>query len=1020
MTREEYMCSQICYIKCGEETGTGFLVSPNQIVTADHVVKDAMIDNECVEIWFRPDEKTCDHIKYTLGKSDIDTIQFCSFLTLPESRPFQPLLLRAAADDTEITASTRILWPDAPAPVDSYSFTYKVVSKWLPECGYRANITLEPSANGLSTYSGFSGAPIIVGNCIDGLLTLERTDGHKAVRVYGIVGEAFQNILKEANIHFLTHKENPANPCLFNPEKYSEYLQDCLEKSSSLAFETQEYLRDRPLFGELENFVYDNWVDRLLKGFKPDENTFRLLKGFLDEAGVYKSNAKITSFLKIKVESALNSKTLHAKYRFIIKDNLDSLYYNNCMFISGYFGSGKTRLAIEAAQYMWQLRHEAFPPVFLIVRPAVPDNLNMSLIDAFFELFGSKNTLSEYLDAFANHTLVIVLDDVHEYFQAGIVMKDLRDLIKVNSRPYVKWMIMMQTGAGTDSNSLYNSYFTHYAHKWSRNLSDFLIGPWFKLDDWYRKQDLPARILQKQLFVPPHEWIWKESVSTTIYYNPLLINVLLTYEQNNKGQSIFTYNNFLFPTFCKTFFHLLSLDDLSVKRDAESIAKHLRVAHSLLFQSVDCIGYPQIKVLIDRGLLLDTNAFPSVYKSVPDIVWYYLISAVMNAELPLSGHNVRTIIETEYWENNPEDFNNILSIWVLSGERTSDDMISIWRTLFDCHFEQVALDSGFKCDPFLRNELIRIALAHPRALRLHFSLLMHLCALGQIERKLFHKLITVCIEKCADQLKNNTELFAYMLLQNYQNMSWENVLETLSYLAPILKIEADVDFICRLGRDVGRIVAQKAAMDNQIDDAIRNACEACDSDVSNEKYFPPDGQYHSFPVDLFDGFCSDFCNTIIQKNNIEGYEKLDAAKWYTYKGRPEPNQYRRNLALTFALAHEYRYQIQACRYEDDYVHWYKYTLVKPLSEGDVAHKTFALYLIIHTELRENHYKLEEGGILWNIADRFRSDHSMRNVLEGKTPKTFYKYNFGDQSYSRGNRDNRVRRKAQRRRNENEV
>ena len=85
MTREEYMHSQICYIKCGEETGTGFLVSPNQVVTANHVVRGATEDNECVEIWFEPDEKTHEHIKYTLQKSDIDTIQFCSFLTLPES-----------------------------------------------------------------------------------------------------------------------------------------------------------------------------------------------------------------------------------------------------------------------------------------------------------------------------------------------------------------------------------------------------------------------------------------------------------------------------------------------------------------------------------------------------------------------------------------------------------------------------------------------------------------------------------------------------------------------------------------------------------------------------------------------------------------------------------------------------------------------------------------------------------------------------------------------------------------------
>lgn len=1015
MTREEYMHSQICYIKCGEETGTGFLVSPNQVVTANHVVRDATEDNECVEIWFEPDEKTHEHIKYTLQKSDIDTIQFCSFLTLPESHLFQPLLLRVAADDTEITASTRILRPDAPAPIDSYSFTYKAVSKWLPECGYRANITLEPRANGLSTYSGFSGAPIIVGNCIDGLLTLERTDDQKAVRLYGIVGTAFQNILEEANIHFLPHKENPANPCLFKPEKYSEYLLDCLNRSSSLPLETQVYLQDRPLFDELNKFVFDKWYHQLLADLRLDNDTNKLLKGFIDEIGNFESMEKITASLKSKVQSALDCKTIPQNFRVSIMNKLDSPLYNDCMFISGYFGSGKTRLAIEAARSMCPLHYKPNSPVFLFVQPSVPSKLDACLVHAFKELLGSTNTLSEYLDAFANHTLVIVLDDVHEYFQSGIVMKDLRDLIIAHSRPYVKWMIMMQTGAGTDTNNLYNNYFARYAHTWSRSLSYFLIGPWFQLDDWYRHQDLPAQMLQERLSVPLHSWIWKNSVSSTIYYNPLLIDVLLTYEKDNNGQSIFTYNNFLFPAFCHTFFHLLSKGDLSVKRNAESISRHLQTVHSLRFHAVPGISHQQIDVMLKCGLIVDTNEYPTSYKSVPDIVWYNLIAAIMNAEFPLNGQNIRTILQNMYWENNPSDFNNILSIWVLSGERSSDDMIRIWKTLFDCHFEQIALDSGFKCDPFLRNELIRIALKHTRALRQHFSLVMHLCALGQIEKKLFYKLISVCIEKCADQLKNNTELFTYMLLQNYQTMCWENVLETLSYLAPILKIDANVDFICRLGRDIGRTVAQKADMVNQLDKAIRNACAACNGDVSNKKYSPPDEQYHSFPVELFDGFCSDFCNTIIQEYNIEGYEKFNAAGWYSYEKKTKPNQYRRNLALTFALAHEYRYQIQAYQDEDDYVYWYKFKLVKPLSEGDVTHKKFALYLIIHTELRENHYKIEENGFFWKIADTLRRDKSMRDVLEGNTCKTFYKYNFDGQTYSPKYRDNHYQRRGRKRR-----
>lgn len=125
MTKKDYFYSQICHIHCGSQNGTGFLVSHNQIVTAAHVVFDAENYNKPVQIQFEPSENPHE---YTLWKSDIRTFQFCSFLTLPEPRPFQPLLLRATTDDTEITAYTCILCPDAPAPRDSYSLKYKAVS----------------------------------------------------------------------------------------------------------------------------------------------------------------------------------------------------------------------------------------------------------------------------------------------------------------------------------------------------------------------------------------------------------------------------------------------------------------------------------------------------------------------------------------------------------------------------------------------------------------------------------------------------------------------------------------------------------------------------------------------------------------------------------------------------------------------------------------------------------------------------------------------------------------------------
>ncbi len=992
MTQDDYIYSQICHIHCGSQNGIGFLVSPNQIVTAEHVLFDAEKNNTPIQIRFEPNENTWE---YTLWKSNIYTIHSCSFLTLPESRPFRPLLLRASTDNTEITASAYILWLDAPTPRDSYPLKYVAQSNVYPDYDYQANITLEPGVNSLSTYSGFSGAPIIVGNCIDGLLTDETTDKQSAVRVYGIVGTAFQRILTDAKIPFILHKENPNNPCLFAPDRYIEYLQTCMNENTWFPLDSKNvYWQDTLLFSELEHFVSDNWIRRLLANVKPDTKEFKLLNSFLDEIGIYISMSKIASFLILKYEATLTRKAPNVFPLISIKEKLESPHYNNCMFISGYFGSGKTSFAIEAAKHMWKLRHDEFTPVFLIVSPTVPDNLHTSLVNAFTELLGSKHTLTEFLDAFANHTLVIVLDDVHEYFQSGIDMKYLRDVIRKNSRIYVKWIIMLQTGSGKDFQDQYRSYFTNYTYKWRAELSDSLVGQWFQLDDWYRKQDLPQRILWRQQPCNSPDWIWKESVSSTNYYNPLLINVLIVYAQQNDDWSFLSYNNFLFPAFCDTFFRLLARGSQSIMIDAEIIANHLRTIHSLRFRLSSCgINRQQINALINHGLLMDTNKTPTIYKSIPDIIWYYLIAVDMNERFALNGSNFRNTLQTIYWTENPKDFENILSILVLSEENSADDVVRIWNTLFDCGFEQVALDSGFKCDALLRNKLIHITLEHKQLLRNHFPLFMRLCSLGKIEKILFHNMIDVCVQQCEHQLKNNNDLFAYMLLQNYYHMSWENILETLSHLSPILSIGASDDFLCRLGRDLGRTVAQKASLAKQLDKAIQKAFKACNSSESNRKYYIQNNEYRKYPIDLFDGFCSDFCNYIIQKHGIRGYHKFDAAGWYSYDKKNTPNQYRRNLALTFALAHQYRYSRQHHRKEDAYVNWYETELVKDLSKGTIGQKKFALYLIIHSELRENHYRIERGGNLWKTADELRRDRSMRNILEGKTCRVFYKYNF---------------------------
>lgn len=329
----------------------------------------------------------------------------------------------------------------------------------------------------------------------------------------------------------------------------------------------------------------------------------------------------------------------------------------------------------------------------------------------------------------------------------------------------------------------------------------------------------------------------------------------------------------------------------------------------------------------------------------------------MDAANMLKDTNAKDILQTARWKNNPEDFSNILSIWILFKKRSEEETRNIWKVLFDCGFGRAALDSGFKCDAALRNDLIRMVLKHEAKCRDNFTLFMRLCSLGKIETDLFYEVIRVCVSQYTNVLTENHEIFAYMLLQNYQYMGWEDVLNTLSLLAPIVKTGINEESLCRLGRNVGRSVAQKASAVNQLEKAILHAYAACDGDESNLPYFRQGDAYHAFPIELFDGFCSDFCNTVIKKYRNNGYCQFETAGWYSYAKKPTPNQQRRNKALTFALAYQYRYVKQV---DKDYVTWYEQELVKPLSQDGIEQKTFALYLIMHSGLKENHYRIEKA------------------------------------------------------------
>ena len=791
---------------------------------------------------------------------------------------------------------------------------------------------------------------------------------------------------------------SPKNACAFHGDQYVQYLEAHRDACALLPSPEIEFVRDEPLFKELDIFLMDHWLDQILKEIADICNKNGHIQFDRNKIDIRASLKKNAAVIKSWIINNSRNHSPITKQLDQIARKLDDPFYRNCMFISGYYGSGKTRLIAEAAWDLWNTRSDK-KPVFLFVNPHDPADIANSICTSCRQLFGMDYPLETCLGAFVNeHTLVIVLDDIHEYFQQGMTVKKIFDLVDKFSRPNVKWILLTQTGYGKDPDDLYCDIYSKYAHKWSGVLRDRLVGQWFQLDDWYRKSDIPRQILQNAENSISADWAWKSEVCSTNYYNPLLANVLIIHAHREKNWSFLHYNNLHFPEFCRRYYHLLSQNKETVAYETEKVADYFWSTRKLQLHLTDSPFCPDdINCLVNHGLLYKTDTSRIGYRGTPDIVWHYLLAEFLNDQI---DQNVSDSLHLADWKDNAADFNHILSIWVLSHNRSAAETTDIWKTLFRHELGSVALDSGFKCSKELRNQLVSIALKHRNTVRSNFTLFMRLCALGQLERDTLYDVIDFCVFKCRDEIRKYGDLFAYMLLQNYASMDWIEVLWALDHLAPLLDKGMPVNILRRLGDDIGRTVARKAGDALELSTAITGALRACDKPISNQRFPSIKSQEneksHEFPVDLFDGFCSGFCNTVIRDEGIAGYDIFIACNWYSFCKNPDLNQLRRNIALTFALAFEYRYARPGSYRSSEYSQWYEDELVGRLADGGIEQKTFAVYLIMHSGLKENNYLITGNTVLKNIAIALSSDKSMRNVLSRPAVSRFYKANFGEE------------------------
>jgi len=205
MRGTDILFNTVCCVKCGSEQGSGFLIAPNIVVTARHVVAahfakgDNIGDNIYVKFENEPDTIDCKVC------SDVDVAE--TPIVLLELQQAKGCYIDEISDvevSEQINCCVYGFFGSNPDSIDKIDLRY--VRNFDNQQEY--NISFKPIDERKRVFNGFSGAPVLVNGDIVGILTQENLDNYTAIRIFGICGLHFRQLLDKFGIKIKLHKHN--------------------------------------------------------------------------------------------------------------------------------------------------------------------------------------------------------------------------------------------------------------------------------------------------------------------------------------------------------------------------------------------------------------------------------------------------------------------------------------------------------------------------------------------------------------------------------------------------------------------------------------------------------------------------------------------------------------------------------------------------------------------------------------------------------------------------------------------
>lgn len=174
--------ASICKVQCGEEAGTGWLISETTVVTARHCIRQAIDSETPIELDFS--ERDAPLRMYAQIKAYHNELDFC-LLSISEPTGSEPIQFAAEAPREGNQ------WHSFGYPAQKAEIGHRISGKVehilsSPKMGMDVDLSVD-HASTLTAYKGLSGAPVIVGGICTGILKLKVGQGVGAISLSSVL-----------------------------------------------------------------------------------------------------------------------------------------------------------------------------------------------------------------------------------------------------------------------------------------------------------------------------------------------------------------------------------------------------------------------------------------------------------------------------------------------------------------------------------------------------------------------------------------------------------------------------------------------------------------------------------------------------------------------------------------------------------------------------------------------------------------------------------------------------------------